>query len=172
MPIPTLTTNRLILRGFTAGDWDAYAAMNADPAVRDWLGGNLLSREQSWTQMETFMGQWALRGYGMFAVETDGNVAGRVGILHPIDRPEPELAWALARPFWGRGLATEAAAEVRRWALAEFRWDRLVSYILPTNTRSRRVAEKLGAVADGRTDLRGFVVDVWVHPTPSRGIVV
>ena len=51
MPIPRLTTNRLILRGFTAGDWDAYAAMNADVAVRDWLGGNLLSREQSWMQI-------------------------------------------------------------------------------------------------------------------------
>jgi RimJ/RimL family protein N-acetyltransferase len=172
MPIPRLTTNRLTLRGFTAGDWDAYAAMNADAAVRDWLGGNLLSREQSWMQMETLLGQWALRGYGVFAVEANGSLAGRVGILHPIERPEPELAWALARPFWGCGLATEAATEVRRWVLAEFGWDRLVSYILPTNIRSRRVAEKLSAVKEGRTELRGFVVDVWLHPVPGRGVVV
>ncbi|HEY0425923.1 MAG TPA: GNAT family N-acetyltransferase, partial [Rhodopila sp.] len=76
MHIPKLRTERLILRGLRASDWDAYAAINADPVVRDWLGGNLLSREQSWAQMETFLGQWALRGYGIFAVQVDGNLAG------------------------------------------------------------------------------------------------
>jgi RimJ/RimL family protein N-acetyltransferase len=171
MPIPRLSTNRLILRGLTAGDWDAYAAMNADLAVRDWLGGNLLSCAESWTQMETILEQWALRHYGVFAVEVDGYLAGRVGILHPADWPDPELSWTLAAPFWGRGLATEAAAEVRRWTFAEFGWGRLVSYISPTNTRSRRVAEKLGAVEQGRIELRGFVSDVWVHPAPGRGVV-
>ena len=62
MPIPTVTTQRLILRAFRASDWDAYAALNADPAVREGLDGKLLTRDQSWSQMETFMGQWALRG--------------------------------------------------------------------------------------------------------------
>jgi RimJ/RimL family protein N-acetyltransferase len=171
MDIPTLTTDRLVLRGFRAGDWDGYAAMNADPAVRRWLGGNLLSREQTWAQMESFLGQWALRGYGIFAVELDGCFAGRVGLLHFADWPEPELAWTIASPFWGRGLATEAAAEVRRWVFADLRRDRLVSYIVPENIRSRRVAEKLGAVRDGQVVLRGVVPDVWVHPAPGHGIL-
>ena len=114
MDIPTLATDRLVLRAFNAGDWNAYAEMNADPAVRDWLGGALLSREQAWAQMETFLGQWALRGYGMFAVDLDGRFVGRVGLLHFAVWPEPELAWTIASPFWGRGLATEAAAEVGR----------------------------------------------------------
>jgi RimJ/RimL family protein N-acetyltransferase len=171
MHIPTLRTERLVLRGLRASDWDAYAAINADPAVRDWLGGNLLSREQSWAQMETFLGQWALRGYGIFAVQVDDNLAGRVGILHPADWPEPELSWTLAAPFWGRGLATEAAAEVRRWVFERFNWDRMVSYISPDNTRSRRVAEKLGAVQDGQIMLRGFAAEIWVHPAPGRGVL-
>jgi RimJ/RimL family protein N-acetyltransferase len=170
MDIPTLTTDRLVLRGFRPGDWDAYAAMNADPAVRQWLGGKCLSREQAWTQMESFLGQWALRGYGFFAVDVGGSFAGRVGLLHPIDWPEPELAWTLAAPLWGRGLATEAAAEVRRWAFATLGRERLVSYILPENVRSQRVAAKLGAVRDGRIVLRDFVADVWVHAAPGRGV--
>jgi len=145
--------------------------MNADPAVRDWLGGNLLSREQAWTQIESFLGQWALRGYGIFAVQFDGNLIGRVGVLHPADRPEPELAWTLASPYWGRGLATEAAAEVRRWVFERFSRERLVSYISPDNMRSRRVAEKLGAVQDGEIVLRGFVAQLWVHPAPGRGVL-
>jgi RimJ/RimL family protein N-acetyltransferase len=172
MEIPTLTTDRLVLRGFKASDWADYAAMNADPAVRRWLGGNLLSREQAWAQMESALGQWALRGYGLFAVESGGCFAGRVGILHPVDWPEPELAWALVSRFWGLGLATEAAAEARRWAFATLRPDRLVSYILPDNVGSKRVAAKLGAALDNQIVLRGLVLDVWVHPAPGRGVTV
>lgn len=171
MDIPTLTTDRLVLRGFRAGDWDAYAAMNADPAVRQWLGGTLLSREQAWTQMESFLGQWALRGYGVFAVESAGCFAGRVGLLHPADWPEPELSWTIASPFWGHGLATEAAAAARQWAFANLPCDRLVSYIPPDNIRSQRVAAKLGAVRDGQILLRGHLAEVWVHPAPGRGVI-
>jgi RimJ/RimL family protein N-acetyltransferase len=170
MRIPVLTTPRLVLRGFEAADWDAFAEINADAAVRGWLGGALLSREQTRAQMETILGQWALRGYGLFAVELGGRFAGRVGILHPADWPEPELAWMIAAPFWGNGLATEAAACVRDWMFASFAAERLVSYILPENARSRRVADKLGAVREVRIVLRGFESDVWVHPRPGRGV--
>lgn len=122
--------------------------------------------------METILGQWALRGYGLFAAEHDGRFLGRVGVLHPADRTEPELAWIIAEPFWGNGFATEAAAAVRDWAFASFARERLVSYIMPENSRSRRVAEKLGAVREGRIILRGFESDVWVHLRPGLGVAV
>ena len=171
MDIPTLTTERLVLRAFRASDWDDYSELNADPFVRQWLGGNLLTREQSWTQFEAFLGQWALRDYGIFAVEAAGRLVGRVGLLHPADWLEPELSWTLAAPFWGNGFATEAASCVRQWAFASFGWDRLVSYILAENTRSRRVAIKLGAVRNDRIELRGFVADGWIHPGPGRCVI-
>jgi RimJ/RimL family protein N-acetyltransferase len=170
--IPALRTSRLLLRAFHAGDLDAYAAMNADPEVRQFLGGRVLTQQETWAAMETALGQWALRGYGFFSVEVGGRFAGRVGVLHPADWPEPELAWGLARPFWGQGLATEAAAAIRDWAFARFALPRLVSFIMPENTRSRRVAEKLGAVREGKVELRGFVADRWVHPAPGTGVVV
>lgn len=171
MPIPVLTTPRCLLRAIRAEDWDSYAAMAADPAVRQFLGGKPLTREQAWTQMETFLGQWALRGYGLFAVEVGGRFAGRVGILHPVDWPEPELAWSLASPFWGKGLATEAASHVRAWAFATFGWRGLASFINAENVRSMRVAEKLGAVRDGTVTLHGVSVPRWVHPGPGRGVL-
>jgi RimJ/RimL family protein N-acetyltransferase len=40
---------------------------------------------------------------------------------------------------------------------------RLASFIVADNARSARVAEKLGAVQDGATTIRGFAVDWWVH---------
>jgi RimJ/RimL family protein N-acetyltransferase len=53
--------------------------------------------------MATSLGQWALRGYGMWACEKiEGGVfVGSVGIFQPLDWPEPEIAYSLDRPFWG-----------------------------------------------------------------------
>jgi RimJ/RimL family protein N-acetyltransferase len=165
--IPTLRTGRLTLRAYRAGDLDALAALNADPRFRAHLGGNLLTREQSWGQMEAALGQWALRGYGLFAVESDRRMIGRIGVLHPADWPEPELAWGVSPDAWGFGLATEAARAVRDWAFDRFAFPRLVSFIMPENARSRRVAEKLGAYQDGQVEIRGLRPDLWVHPRPG-----
>jgi len=161
--IPTLHTDRLMLRAFRATDLEAVAAMQANPEVRRFLGGNLLSRAESWSLMERVLGQWALRGYGMFAVEVEGRCAGWAGVLHPLEWPEPELAYSLDQPFWGRGIATEAVRAARAWAFARLDVTRLASFIMPENARSARVAQKLGAVRDGTTTIRGFAVDWWVH---------
>jgi RimJ/RimL family protein N-acetyltransferase len=113
--------------------------------------------------MERILGQWALRGYGVFAVEAEGRCAGWAGVLHPLEWPEPELAYSLDQPFWGRGIATEAVRAARTWAFTRLDVGRLASFIVPENTRSVRVAQKLGAVRDGATTIRGFAVDWWVH---------
>jgi RimJ/RimL family protein N-acetyltransferase len=161
--IPTLHTERLTLRAFRPADLDPLAAMQANPDVRRFLGGNLLSRGESWSLMERILGQWALRGYGMFAVDVEGHWAGWAGVLNPLDWPEPELAYSLDQPFWGRGIATEAARTARAWAFGSHDFTRLASFIVPDNARSVRVAEKLGALREGTTTIRGFPVDWWVH---------
>jgi RimJ/RimL family protein N-acetyltransferase len=171
--IPTLRTERLVLRTFRAADLDALAAMQANYQVRRFLGaGNPLSRAETWGLMERVLGQWPLRGYGLFAVEADGRCAGWTGILHPLEWPEPELAYALDEPFWRRGLASEAARAARDWAFAAYGFARLASFIMPDNTRSLRVAEKLGAVREGTVELRGLRAEWWVHRAPGHGPIV
>jgi len=170
-PIPTLLTPRLTLRGLQAGDLDGFAAMQANPEVMKTLGSGVpRSRAETWDGMARMLGQWALRGYGMFAVveSNTGRFMGRAGILHPYEWEEPELAYGLDQPFWGRGYATEAAVILHRWAFLQKNLTGLVSYILPGNTASRRVAEKLGATCTGRTMLFGTVeAERWQHRTPG-----
>jgi RimJ/RimL family protein N-acetyltransferase len=172
--VPALRTDRLVLRAFRAGDLDAWAAMEADPEVRRYRGNNLRTRDEAWAAMETSLGQWALHGYGLFALEhaTDGEFVGFAGILHPADWPEAELAYSLARPCWGQGLAIEAARAARDWAFAQRGFSRLASFILPENFRSIRVAERLSAVREGMVELRGFRAEWWVHRSPGTGPVV
>jgi RimJ/RimL family protein N-acetyltransferase len=171
--IPTLHTPRLTLRAFRADDITEYAAMEAKPSVREFRGGNTLDRNQAWTAMQLLLGQWPLRGYGVFAVAAaeDDRLRGIAGVLHPADWPEPELAYSLDEPWWGRGFGYEAAAAARDWAFEHFRPPRLVSFILADNERSKRVALRLGAVRDGNISLRGVVAERWVHPAPGRGVV-
>jgi RimJ/RimL family protein N-acetyltransferase len=166
--IPELQTTRLVLRAFRACDLDAFAAMESDPEVRRYRGGNLRSTEESWGMMASGLGQWVLRGYGLFAVEEkkSGHFAGFAGIFHPFDWPEPEIGYSLARPFWGQGLAREAVTAARDWAFAALPSSALPSFIMPDNARSIRVAQALGAVREGNVTLRGVTADRWVHRRP------
>ncbi len=171
--IPTLRTSRLVLRAFRPGDIEPFAAMESDPAVRQFRGGQPLDRSQTWTAMQLALGQWPLRGYGLFALESSETAAflGFAGVLHPADWPEPEIAYSLDRPWWGLGFAPEAATAVRDWAFAHRGFISLASFIQSGNQRSKRVAAKLGAVRDGSVTLRGTVVERWAYASPGHGVV-
>lgn len=148
--IPTLTTARLRLRAFRERDLDAYAAMCADAEVMRHIGaGGPIARATAWRHMALFLGEWALKGAGMWAVELrgDGRMIGRVGFLNPPDWPACELGWLLARDAWGQGLAFEASAAALDYARQALGLQRLVSMIRPANARSIKLAERLGAAA-------------------------
>ena len=72
MEVPTLTTERLTLRGWREDDLDAYAAIAADPEVMRFMGGPL-DRADTWRQIAVFVGHWELRGHGLWVVERDGD---------------------------------------------------------------------------------------------------
>ena len=154
-----LETARLLLREFRDPDLDAYAAMCADPEVMRYLSptGAVLSREDAWRQMALFAGHWTLRGFGMWAVEerASGRFIGRVGLHRPEGWPDLELGWSLCREAWGKGYATEAARAAAGYAFGELRRTHLIHLILPGNTRSIRVAERLGATPRGTAIVRG-----------------
>ena len=160
-----LRTTRLLLRTFRADDIDAYAAMCADPEVMRYLGadGSALSREDAWRQMAMFAGHWVFRGYGMWAVEEQatGRFVGRVGLHYPEGWPDRELGWALCRPFWGQGLAEEAARAAAAFAFETLGWSHLISLIHPGNRRSIALAARLGEIFAGSCEVRGESLHVY-----------
>lgn len=165
--VPVLATARLRLRPPDLDDLPAFAAMTADAEVMEFLnGGKPLSEHEAFQRLAWAVGHWALLGHGLFVAEetATGQLVGRVGLLRPPGWPAQELAWTLARQAWGKGYATEAAAEVREWARATFAPSRLVSLIDPRNRRSIRVAERLGARPAERTEIEGKPAIVYDHP--------
>ncbi|MEA2728771.1 MAG: hypothetical protein QOF70_3246 [Acetobacteraceae bacterium] len=73
-------------------------------------------------------------------------VAARLSAHDNCDWPEPEIAYSLDQPLWGRGFATEAATAARDWLFGHFPLPQAASFIRPDNHASKRVTERLGAV--------------------------
>jgi RimJ/RimL family protein N-acetyltransferase len=160
----TLETERLRLRPFHETDLDAYAAICADPEVMRYVGDRgVLTREDAWRQMAMLLGHWQLRGFGMWAVEerATSTLVGRVGLHYPEGWPDREIGWTLARPYWGRGFAFEAARAALTHAFEALRWERAISVIDPDNHRSIRLAERLGERFDHASDVRGHRASIY-----------
>jgi RimJ/RimL family protein N-acetyltransferase len=167
--IPTLETERLLLRGWRETDLDAYAAMMADAQVMRFLGGPM-ARADAWRGMASLIGHWLLRGHGVWAVErkSDGALVGRIGVQRPEGWPATEVAWILGRPYWGQGYATEAARASLDWGFANLAVPKLVSLIDSENLASRAVAKRLGYTKGSPATLfalgKSFDVEVWEIP--------
>lgn len=154
--IPILETERLRLRHWETRDFDAYAALRTDGELQRYVGGSV-SKQKAWEDFCAAPGQWALRGFGVFLVaekESD-QAAGFAGLWYPPDIAEPELCWSLFPGHTGKGYATEAAAEAKRWANEELGLPPLMSFVHPDNLASQKVAERLGARFVEKTTLRG-----------------
>lgn len=153
-PEPVLETARLTLRPPRREDFDAWAAVAADPEVMRHLGGTL-SRFQAWKQFLAAVGAWHVLGFYAFSVieRSSGRWIGRVGPLHPDGWPGDEVGWTLARNAWGKGYATEAAAAAIDWAFGMLGWSHIIHCIAPDNIASQAVARRLGSSLQGPAHL-------------------
>jgi len=153
--IPTLTTERLRLRGIRGSDFEDYAALYADPEVLRLIGsGETWDRGRSWRHMAFAVGHWHLEGTGTWVAEekTTGAFIGMIGFWEPAAWPGFELAWYLARRHWGKGYATEGARAALAHAFLVWQRKHVMSLVNPANLPSIRVAERIGERLEGRID--------------------
>ena len=158
-----LETDRLVMRWIRLEDFEAYAALGADPEVMRYLGGKTWDRLESWRHMCAMIGHWHFRGYGIWAIEekATGQFIGRIGLHYPETWPGFELGWTLARHAQGKGYATEAAKRSLEYAFNELDRDHVISLINPENHASIRVAERIGETVEGQTELLGHEVLIY-----------
>ncbi len=141
-------TERLRLRQWRPGDHAPFAAMGMDPEVMEHFPA-LLSRAESDAFADRCQALIEAHGWGFWAVECKHGraFAGFVGLraLHanlPF-APGVEIGWRLARPFWGRGLATEAARAALQAGFERLGLETILSFTAEINLRSRAVMERL-----------------------------
>jgi RimJ/RimL family protein N-acetyltransferase len=144
-----LETPRLILRHQLSSDLDNLWALYCDPEITKYIPDAPRTREEAREELE-----WHMNGHpsnpslGLWATiyKESGKFIGRCGLLPwTIDnQQEVEVAYTIARDYWGQGLATEAAQAIVDYGFEKLNLVRLVSLIEPENTASQRVAEKIG----------------------------
>lgn len=153
-----LRTQRLILRRWREDDLAPFREMNADPQVLRFFASGPLSPEQSDGVAGRLMGFFDEAPVGPWAVEVPGEASfiGFVGCWPT--RPELpfapviEIGWRLARPFWGRGYAPEAAEAALDDAFGRCGLPEIVAYTTLANEPSQQVMRKLGMRRDPAED--------------------
>jgi RimJ/RimL family protein N-acetyltransferase len=161
--IPTLQTERLILRGYRIEDFPAYAAMWKTQEVTRFIGGKPQTEEESWAKFLRIFGQWHMLGFSFFAVEerATGHFIGQSGFVEgkrEIEPPLtgiPEIGWSFAPHVHGKGYALEASRAALEWGEKHFGKVPMRCIIAPENTPSIRLAQKLGFVEMLQTTYKG-----------------
>jgi RimJ/RimL family protein N-acetyltransferase len=166
---PVLDTQHLILRGPEPRDAEAVMGFLLDQGRAAGFGP-AANRGEAWRWFALNIGHWHLHGYGYFTIEhrDTGTPAGITGVWNPEGWPEPELGWVVFSGFEGRGIAHEAASRARRYAYEDLGLTTLTSNIVPGNTRSIALAERLGAWFEREYDNISMGRDLlYRHPGPD-----
>jgi RimJ/RimL family protein N-acetyltransferase len=159
-PRVLIETSRLVMRGLEMADLDEFVALHRDPEVVRFVGA--LDRMQAKERLRANEQEWGERGHGMLAVldRSSGRLLGRVGLKHWPQFRETEAGWLLRRDAWGHGRATEAARACVNWGFAALPVPYITAMINPENTRSIRVAQRLGFKPVREDVLLGYPVIV------------
>jgi RimJ/RimL family protein N-acetyltransferase len=150
VPLGDVTTQRLDLRRFHAGDLDELAEVFAHPEVWHFPYRRGMTRDETAAFLTYQIEEWDELGFGLWVARTlsDGCMIGYVGLAVPTFLPEilpaVEVGWRFMPSAWGQGYATEGAAAALDEAFTTLGLDRVCSVPETPNTASIRVAERLG----------------------------
>ena len=156
-----LETERLILREYTRGDFDALYEILSDPVT---MAHYPAPYDEAGTRrwINWSLDNYAQYGFGLWAavLKDTGAFVGDCGLtLQNIDGETlPEIGYHIHRKYWRRGFAGEAARAVRDWAFLNTDYDALFSYMNASNEASWRTAlhngmKKVKEYSDARSTL-------------------
>ena len=159
-------TARLILRPIAAADAPSiFAGYAQDPEVVRfliWRPHRTLADTEAYINRCISEPSDQSRSYALIA-RTDGELLGAFALRQP-EAHRLDCGYVLARPYWGRGLMTEALSEVADWAMRQVEIWRIGAVCDVQNPASARVLEKSGFEREGI--LRRWLVHPNIAPEP------
>lgn len=122
-------------------------ALNSDPQVLRYTGDAPFTDLSDAERIVAFVqAQYREYGMGRWVVERrdNGEVLGWCGLKRLPETMEVDLGYRFFRRHWGQGYATEAGAACLQYGFDSLGLERIVGRVMPDNTASVRVLEKLG----------------------------
>jgi [ribosomal protein S5]-alanine N-acetyltransferase len=156
-----LRTKRLLFRTHEARDEEPFVAMHTDDEVRRFVGGRGWPEAKARQRFRAhYLGE-PTESYGLWATVLidEERYIGACGISGP-PRKRAHLGYYLARPYWGRGLATEAAQAFVSFAKERLLLDALYSGVETGHVVSEHILQKLGFVRIGHTFIEASGRDI------------
>ena len=169
MKVPTVTTNRLVLRPFTEADTHPLHRILSKAAVIRYMPNTIpppIEKVQKFISHQ--IAHWQEHGFGWWAVETHSSsgLIGWNGLQYLPETEEIEIGYLLDKPFWGQGLATEGAHVGLSYGFEKIKLDKIIALVHPDNTASQRVILKLGMIFANKA--RYFGIDVHKYVIKRR----
>ncbi len=148
--VPEIETERLLLRQATSNDLDDWAArVFADlEVIRYMPKRDMTPYARAERALDMYNMLWAQHKVGGWIITDKVNrqLIGSCEIEYLDETDEYELGYALGKAYWGTGIATEAAQAATRFGFEYAELDRIIAVVVPENTASWRVLEKIGFV--------------------------
>lgn len=144
-----IETRRLRLRRWKSSDSVPFYSLNSDLSVMEFMT-KILSMEESDGMIQAIERGFELHGFGLWALELkEGNTfIGFTGLAIPRFEshftPCVEVGWRLAKEFWGKGFATEAAFAALEFGFQSAGINEIVSFTAEINLKSIAVMRRLG----------------------------
>ena len=152
MPLPTLRTDRLLLRAFTMADAPRVQELAGarevaettltmphpydDGVAEAWIAGHAAA--------------WEAGKRLTLAITTGADeLIGGIGLSLVPAHQQGEVGYWIGVPFWNRGFATEAAGAVLGFGFDELGLHRVAARHFPRNPASGAVLLKLGMLHEG-----------------------
>jgi ribosomal-protein-alanine N-acetyltransferase len=155
----TITTTRLRLRPLSLEDLDPMLALWTGPGVRRFLfDDQIISRQQAEREIIDSIKRFGTLGCGLWgaALRGDTRLVGFCGYRFFHQPPQLQLLYGVDPAHWSKGLATEAARAMIRFALEDLGFDRVIASADAPNAASLRVMEKAGMNFDRRDLVNGL----------------
>lgn len=153
MGIPTLSTERLILRPLTLADAKRVQQLAGAYEIAD-TTGHMPHPYQDGMAEEWIKGHASEFEHGegvTFGIQLreTGELVGAIGLTIQYHNDRAEMGYWIGVPYWNRGYTTEAARAVLQYAFEELKLNRVYASHFPRNPASGRVMQKAGMKYEG-----------------------
>ncbi len=163
--IPTLKTERLILRKMKITDSEDMFEYSKDPEVTKYLLWSPHTEySQSLEYLRFLQGRYRAGDFYDWGIvlKDSGKMIGTCGFTSlDFGNNSGEVGYVINRSYWGKGIASEALAQVMRFGFMELNLHRLEARYMAENVSSRRVMEKCGMSFEGIKRSSMFVKGIY-----------
>ncbi|MCA9423532.1 MAG: GNAT family N-acetyltransferase [Candidatus Omnitrophica bacterium] len=151
--LPTLETERLLLRPFETTDAARIALLAGDREIAaTTLRIPHPYKEEDAVKFIEAVGKEILKGKSaVFAIilKETGELIGSIGLHIDKDHENAEMGYWVGKPYWGKGYCTESASKILEYGFNNRNLHKIHAHFMECNPASGRVMEKIGMFCEG-----------------------